>query len=323
MNKDKENLTMSESEYVIVADSLVKQFPNKLAVNGISLKVKKGEVFGILGPNGAGKSTFLKMLTTLIPITSGKATIFGKDVEKNSSEVRKHIGLTGQFATIDETLTAMENLMIFSELNGLSKVKSKERSLELLKQFSLIEAKDIPIKEFSGGMRRRLDLAVSLITSPPIIFLDEPTTGLDPVTRGEMWDVIRNLVQSGSTVVLTTQYLEEADQLADRIAVINHGEVVAEGTPEELKSLVGDTYFEITVANVENCEKAQKIVADLTETDVVSLPERASFAVKMLDTTEMISILENLKEQNIDVKEFTVRKPTLDEVFIELTKGGK
>ena len=313
---------MSETEYVIVADSLVKQFPNKLAVNGISLKVKKGEVFGILGPNGAGKSTFLRMLTTLIPITSGKATIFGKDVEKNSTEVRKLIGLTGQFATIDETLTAMENLMIFCELNGLSRIKSKERSLELLNQFSLIEAKDRPIKEFSSGMRRRLDLAVSLITSPPIIFLDEPTTGLDPVTRGEMWDVIRNLVKSGSTVVLTTQYLEEADQLADRIVVINHGEIVAEGTPEKLKSLIGDTYFEITAANAKDSARAQNIVTDMTGMEVLSLPERAAFAVKMSDTTEMISVLESLRKQNIDVKEFTVRKPTLDEVFIDLTKGG-
>lgn len=310
------------SEYVIEADSLVKKFPNKLAVSGISLKVKKGQVFGILGPNGAGKSTFLRMLTTLIPMTSGKATIFGKDVRKDAEEVRKLIGLTGQFATIDETLTAMENLMIFGELNGLPKQQSKDRALELLKQFSLTEAKDRPIKEFSGGMRRRLDLAVSLITSPPLIFLDEPTTGLDPVTRGEMWDVIRNLVASGSTVVLTTQYLEEADQLADQIVVINHGQVVAEGTPEELKTLIGDTYFEITLENSKDDLKAKSIVASMVNTEVISLPERAAFAVKMSDTTEMIAILENLKNQNINVKEFTVRKPTLDEVFIELTKGG-
>lgn len=310
------------SEYVIEADSLVKKFPNKLAVSGISLKVKKGQVFGILGPNGAGKSTFLRMLTTLIPMTSGKATIFGKDVQKEAEEVRKLIGLTGQFATIDETLTAMENLMIFGELNGLTKQQSKDRALELLKQFSLTEAKDRPLKEFSGGMRRRLDLAVSLITSPPLIFLDEPTTGLDPVTRGEMWDVIRNLIASGSTVVLTTQYLEEADQLADQIVVINHGQVVAEGTPEELKTLIGDTYFEITLENAKDDSKAKSIVASMVNTELISLPERAAFAIKMSDTTEMIAILENLKNQNINVKEFTVRKPTLDEVFIELTKGG-
>lgn len=310
------------SEYVIEADSLVKQFPNKLAVNGISLKVKKGQVFGILGPNGAGKSTFLRMLTTLIPMTSGKATIFGKDVQKEPEEVRKLIGLTGQFATIDETLTAMENLMIFGELNGLTKQRSKDRALELLKQFSLTEAKDRPIKEFSGGMRRRLDLAVSLITSPPLIFLDEPTTGLDPVTRGEMWDVIRSLVTLGSTIVLTTQYLEEADQLADQIVIINHGQVVAEGTPEELKTLIGDTYFEITLENSKDDSKAKSIVTSMVNTEVISLPERAAFAIKMSDTTEMIAMLENLKNQNINVKEFTVRKPTLDEVFVELTKGG-
>ena len=310
------------NEYVIEVDSLVKKFPNKLAVNGISLKVKKGQVFGILGPNGAGKSTFLRMLTTLIPMTSGKAMIFGKDVEKDSEEVRKMIGLTGQFATIDDTLTAMENLMIFGELNGLSKQQSKDRALELLKQFSLIEAKDRSLKEFSGGMRRRLDLAVSLITSPPLIFLDEPTTGLDPVTRGEMWDVIRDLVASGSTVVLTTQYLEEADQLADQIVIINHGEVVAEGTPEELKTLVGDTYFEITLENSKDDTRAKSIVTSMVNTELICLPERASFAIKMSDTTQMIAILENLKNQNINVKEFIVRKPTLDEVFVELTKGG-
>lgn len=309
-------------EYVIEADSLVKKFPNKLAVNGISLKVKQGQVFGILGPNGAGKSTFLRMLTTLIPMTSGKVTIFGKDVQKEPDEVRKMIGLTGQFATIDETLTAMENLVIFGELNGLTKQQSKNRALELLNQFSLTEAKDRPIKEFSGGMRRRLDLAVSLITSPPLIFLDEPTTGLDPVTRGEMWDVIRGLVASGSTVVLTTQYLEEADQLADQLVVINHGQVVAEGTPEELKTLIGDTYFEITLENSKDGSKAKSIVASMANTEVISLPERAAFAVKMSDTTKMIAVLEHLKKQNISVKEFTVRKPTLDEVFIELTKGG-
>lgn len=283
------------NEYVIEVDSLVKKFPNKLAVNGISLKVKKGQVFGILGPNGAGKSTFLRMLTTLIPVTSGKAMIFGKDVEKDSEEVRKMIGLTGQFATIDDTLTAMENLMIFGELNGLSKQQSKDRALELLKQFSLIEAKDRSLKEFSGGMRRRLDLAVSLITSPPLIFLDEPTTGLDPVTRGEMWDVIRDLVASGSTVVLTTQYLEEADQLADQIVIINHGEVVAEGTPEELKTLVGDTYFEITLENSKDNTRAKSIVTSMVNTELICLPERAAFAIKMSDTSQMIAILENLK----------------------------
>lgn len=310
------------NEYVIETDSMVKKFSNKLAVNGISLKVKKGQVFGILGPNGAGKSTFLRMLTTLTPMTSEKAEIFGKDVQKDAEEVRKLIGLTGQFATIDDTLTAMENLMIFSELNGLTKRQSKDRALGLLKQFSLTEAKDRLIKEFSGGMRRRLDLAVSLITSPPLIFLDEPTTGLDPVTRGEMWDVIRNLVASGSTVVLTTQYLEEADRLADQIVVINHGQVVAEGTPEELKTLIGDTYFEITLENSKDDSRAKNIIESMLNTELISLPERAAFAIKMSDTAEMIAILENLKNQNINVKEFTVRKPTLDEVFIELTKGG-
>ncbi|MBC2316686.1 ATP-binding cassette domain-containing protein [Listeria booriae] len=300
--------------------NMVKQFSNKRAVDGISLEVKEGEIFGILGPNGAGKTTMLRMLATLTKITEGSATIFTKDVAKESAAVRGLIGLTGQYATVDEELTAMENLVIFGRLNGLSSKVAKHRALELLTQFSLMEAKDKAIREFSGGMRRRLDLAVSLITKPPLIFLDEPTTGLDPRTRGEMWEVIRNLVKDGSTILLTTQYLEEADQLADRIAIIDHGKIVSQGTPEELKAQLGETYFEISLVDVKQVEEAKTAIQEETAFDVIVLPERGALTVKVSDTKIMTKLLYLLESKAIEVQEFSVRKPTLDEVFLELTK---
>lgn len=308
------------TEYAIKTNNLVKQFPKKRAVDGISLNVKQGEIYGILGPNGAGKTTFLRMLATLTKITEGQAAIFGYDVAKEAGEVRRLIGLTGQYATVDEELTAMENLLIFGRLNGLSKHTAKGRALDLLNQFSLMDAKDRAIKEFSGGMRRRLDLAVSLITKPPLIFLDEPTTGLDPITRGEMWDVIRQLVKDGSTILLTTQYLEEADQLADRIAIIDHGKLVTEGTSNELKAQLGETYFEIQLTNTQQMQQATKFLQTKVADAVMDLPERGSLAVKINDTKVMTELLVGLGEEKIDVKEFSVRKPTLDEVFLELTK---
>lgn len=302
----------------IKTNQVVKQFGDKKAVDGISLEVKKGEIFGILGPNGAGKSTFLRVLATLTKMTSGSAQIFGKDIQKEASSVRNLIGLTGQEASVDEDLTAMENLSIFGRLNGLSKQDTKKRAIELLNQFSLLEAKDKPITKFSGGMRRRLDLAVSLIVKPPLIFLDEPTTGLDPRTRGEMWDVIRQLVKDGSTIVLTTQYLDEADQLADRIAIIDNGKIISLGTPDELKTQIGDTYFEISLINASEISIAQKLIKDELNLDTVVLPELSTLSLKVSNTKLMTKIL-LLLEQHINIKEFTVRKPTLDEVFLELT----
>lgn len=308
------------TELAVSTKELVKEFPNKRAVNGISLDIKKGEIFGILGPNGAGKTTFLRMLATITKVSKGKAVIFGRDVTKEARKVRSLIGLTGQYATVDEELTAMENLKLFGQLNGLSASQSKARALELLSQFSLTEAKDRPIHEFSGGMRRRLDLAVSLIVKPPLIFLDEPTTGLDPRTRGEMWDVIRSLANDGATILLTTQYLEEADQLADRLAIINHGRIISQGTPDELKTLLSETQFEITLEEMKEIERAKQLIQAETAQEAMVSPEGAKLTVKLADTKAMMNLLSSLTQQEIDVKEFSVRKPTLDEVFLELTK---
>ena len=214
-------------------------------MDAVDLSVRRGEVFGVLGPNGAGKTTMLKMLATLLPIDAGEATILGVDVRREPHVVRQLLGVTGQYASVDELLTATENLVLFARLQGIGRAEARRTADRLLEQFDLTEAASKPIKHFSGGMRRRLDLAASLITRPPLIFLDEPTTGLDPRTRGQMWETIRELIREGSTVLLTTQYLDEADQLADRIQVIDRGRTVALGTPDELKSSIGGSSLQV------------------------------------------------------------------------------
>src|SRR6201986_3668266 len=232
----------------IDAVGLVKNFGQLRAVDEIDLDVRQGEIFGVLGPNGAGKTTMLKMLATLLPIDAGQARIFGVDVAREPHRIRQLVGVTGQFASVDEDLTATENLWMFGRLQGLRSADARAAAKRLLAEFGLEEAADKPIAQYSGGMRRRLDLAASLIIRPPLIFLDEPTTGLDPRTRGQMWDTIRDLVADGCTVLLTTQYLDEADQLADRISVIDRGRKVAEGTPDELKTSVGNSTLQLQLA---------------------------------------------------------------------------
>lgn len=305
----------------IKTTNLTKQFSDFTAVDNISLEIKEGEIFGILGPNGAGKTTFLKMLSTILPITSGEATILGHDVLKSGNKVRNLIGLTGQYASIDEDLTAMENMEIYGRLCGLKRKEAKVRGEELLKQFSLYDVKDKRVKGFSGGMKRRTDLAVSLITKPKIVFLDEPTTGLDPRTRGEMWDVIRDLASTGSTIVLTTQYLEEADQLADRIGIIDHGKLISLGTPDELKDELASTQLEIKLINNEQLDECIRIAKTITDNTITTLPEMNSIAIQLTDTKVMMKILFELEQANILIHEFAVRKPSLDEVFLETTKA--
>jgi len=303
----------------VSAHGLVKTFGGLRAVDGIDLEVRRGEVFGVLGPNGAGKTTMLRMLATLLPIDGGRAEIFGVDVASRSHEVRQLVGVTGQYASVDENLTARENLRLFGRLQGLTSRRAKATAVELLGSFGLEEAADRPIAQFSGGMRRRLDLAASLISRPPLIFLDEPTTGLDPRTRGQMWDTIRALVADGCTVLLTTQYLDEADQLADRITVIDHGRTVAEGTPDELKSSVGTTTLQLRLADRDRVADAADVVRRLLREEPVRTPESGGLNVALADADRAGDVLIALREAELSVASVSVAKPTLDEVFLALT----
>ena len=306
-------------EYAVEINGLTKTFGQQTAVDQVSFNIKRGEVFGLLGPNGAGKTTTLRMMTTLLQPTSGDIKIFGHDVKTESQTVRSLFGLTGQYASVDEDISARENLMIFSRLNGLSRQEAKARTAELLEEFSLVNSADKAISNFSGGMRRRLDLAVSLITRPALIFLDEPTTGLDPRTRTQMWDTIRQLVAAGSTSVLTTQYLEEADELADRIAVIDHGKLVSIGTPAELKAQVGGAKLRVEVADDAQAEQARGVMADtLPATPQVT---RNVVEVAIDDINTVAGVLQAITAAGVTMTNMSVEQPSMDDVFFALTVG--
>jgi ABC-2 type transport system ATP-binding protein len=303
----------------IEAHGLVKTFKDVRAVDGVSLSVPTGSICGVLGPNGAGKTTTINMLATLLVPDAGSAKIFGYDVRTQTQIVRQLIGLTGQFATIDEDLTAMENLKIFGRLLGFSRGEAKRKASELLEEFGLTEAANKALSKFSGGMRRRLDLAASLLSSPPLIFLDEPTTGLDPRTRAQMWQTIRTLVKNGSTVLLTTQYLDEADQLADDIVVFDKGRVVAHDTPDGLKNSIGSASLQLTVKNPEDASRAAGIVERV-------LGEKAHLTVTEISAplkhNERLAVtLSALEEERIVLSAINLQQPTLDEVFLALTDG--
>ncbi len=306
----------------IDATGLVKTFGQLRAVDGIDLEVRQGEIFGVLGPNGAGKTTALRMLATLLPIDGGQARVFGVDVAREPHRIRQLIGMTGQFASVDEDLTATENLWMFGRLLGLRSADARAAAKRLLGQFDLEEAADKPISQFSGGMRRRLDLAASLISLPPLIFLDEPTTGLDPRTRSQMWDTIRGLVNEGCTVLLTTQYLDEADQLAGRIAVIDRGRKVAEGTPGELKASVGNSTLQLQLAADADQELARQIVARIAGADPVLTPQTGRMNVPLETADGAADVLIAFREAGVGIASVTVAQPTLDEVFFAITGHG-
>ena len=273
----------------------------------------------MLGPNGAGKTTMLRMLATMLPIDGGQARIFGVDVAREPHRVRQLIGVTGQYASVDENLTASENLWLFGRLQGIRSSEARAIARRLLAQFDLEEAAARPLSQFSGGMRRRLDLAVSLITRPPLIFLDEPTTGLDPRTRGQMWDTIRGLVADGCTVLLTTQYLDEADQLADRIAVIDRGRKVAEGTPDELKASVGDSTLQLQLAPDADHWLACDVIGRVLGSEPVLAPETGRINAPLTVADRAADALIALREAGVGIVSVSVAKPTLDEVFLAIT----
>ena len=302
----------------VEARGLVKTFGENRAVDGVSLSIPAGSVCGVLGPNGAGKTTTINMLATLLKPDAGDARIFGYDILREAQIVRQLIGLTGQFASIDEDLTALENLVIFGRLYGYSRKESKRRANELLEEFGLSGVASRALSQFSGGMRRRLDLAVSLISQPPLIFLDEPTTGLDPRTRTQMWQTIRNLVKGGSTVLLTTQYLEEADQLADNIVVIDRGRVVANDTPDGLKRSVGSNSLHLTIKDADNAASAAQLIERILDTKV-HRAEASKLIVSMDNTDKLVDVLTALRDAKIALSGVNILQPTLDEVFFALT----
>ena len=303
----------------VSATGLVKTFGEVRAVDNIDLEVRQGEIFGVLGPNGAGKTTMLRMLATLLPIDAGQARVFGVDVAREPHRIRQLVGVTGQYASVDEDLTATENLWLFGRLQGLRSADARAMARDLLAQFGLEEAANKPLSQFSGGMRRRLDLAASLISRPPLIFLDEPTTGLDPRTRGQMWDTIRGLVAGGCTIMLTTQYLDEADQLADRIAVIDRGRKVAEGTPDELKTSVGSSTLQLQLAEGADHDLAREVVWRVVGREPVLTPESGRMNVPLETADGAGDVLIGLRQAGVTISSVSVAKPTLDEVFLALT----
>ncbi|MDT0307130.1 ATP-binding cassette domain-containing protein [Streptomyces sp. DSM 44917] len=320
---------MSEriGEPAIETSGLVKVFGENRAVDGVDLRVPAGTVYGVLGPNGAGKTTTVKMLATLLRPDGGEARVFGHDIVREADAVRSRVSLTGQYASVDEDLTGAENLILLARLLGHRKPAARARAEQLLEAFGLTAAADRQAKNYSGGMRRRLDIAASILNVPDLLFLDEPTTGLDPRSRNQVWDIVRAVVAQGTTVLLTTQYLEEADQLAGRIAVIDTGKVIAEGTPGQLKSSVGSGSVHIRLRDAHRREDARHLLAQVFRTHVQLDPEPVALTARLLPDgsedgpAEMASrALAELTRAGITVDDFSLGQPSLDEVFLALTE---
>lgn len=312
---------MSSTGFAVIAEGLRKRYGDTNALDGFDLTVPRGSVCGLLGPNGAGKTTAVRILATLLRFDGGRAEVAGFDVVRQAARVREAIGLVGQHAAVDDVLGGRQNLVMFGRLYHLTQAAAARRADELLEQFGLADTGGKPVSKYSGGMRRRLDLATSMILAPEVLFLDEPTTGLDPRGRNEVWEAVRALVAAGTTVLLTTQYLDEADQLADQISVIDHGRVIADGTPERLKSMIGGDQIEIVLRDSHELAAAAATIGRVTGTDPevdadtrrISAPARDRAAV----LTEVVRALD---EAGIAAADIGLRRPTLDEVFLQLTK---
>ncbi|MFE9658774.1 ATP-binding cassette domain-containing protein [Streptomyces sp. NPDC005955] len=304
----------------IYAEGLVKTFGDVRALDGVDLDVPQGTVLGLLGPNGAGKTTTVRCLTTLLRPDSGRAVVAGIDVLKHPNDVRRSIGLSGQFAAVDEYLTGRENLQMVGQLYQLKAKAAKVRAGELLDRFGLAEAADRPAKTYSGGMRRRLDLAAALVVSPPVMFMDEPTTGLDPRNRQALWEVIQELVTGGTTLLLTTQYLEEADHLAHDIAVVDHGKVIARGTSDQLKARTGGERVEVVVHQREHIADASGVLAALGKGEVATDQHTRKLTVPVVGGAKLLAeIIRELDVRGIEIDDIGLRRPTLDDVFLSLT----
>jgi oleandomycin transport system ATP-binding protein len=304
-------------DHAIWAEGLVKRFGETTALDGVDLGVRTGTVLGLLGPNGAGKTTAVRVLATLLNPDAGRATVGGYDVVRDAHQVRQLVGLTGQYAAVDEMLTGTENLVLIGRLLGIPKAQAKLRAGELMAQFGLTEAADRATKTYSGGMRRRLDLAASLVGRPPMLFLDEPTTGLDPRARHELWVLIRGLVSGGVTVLLTTQYLDEADQLADEIVVIDRGRVIATGTPDELKAKTGSQTLAVKPADDADIPLVTSVVGELTE--ATAEVDGQLVTAPVTDPAVLPAVVRRLDDAGVRVTELTLRSASLNEVFLSLT----
>jgi ABC-2 type transport system ATP-binding protein len=310
--------TNSSAGLAIEASGLVKDFGSTRAVDGVDLAVRRGSVYGVLGPNGAGKTTTIRMLATLLRPDAGEARVLGHDICSDADAVREVVSLTGQLASVDEDLTGRENLILLGLLLGLKRAAAKARAAELLDAFGLTEAAGRLVKNYSGGMRRRLDIAASIVVTPQVMFLDEPTTGLDPRSRNQVWDIVRALTGEGTTILLCTQYLDEADQLAYGIAVIDQGKVIAEGTPAQLKASVGSGALRIRLLDPEQRPQAERVLAG--ELDSVHLePDPAALSSACASAERAVEAVGALNRAGIAVADFSVGQPSLDEVFLALT----
>jgi ABC-2 type transport system ATP-binding protein len=299
---------------------LVKRFGNVTALDGLDLAVPRGTILGLLGPNGAGKTTAVRILTTLLEPDGGTAIVAGLDVAAQPGKVRERIGLSGQNAAVDEYLTGYENLEMVGRLYHLGARRSRDRARELLHQFDLVDAGDRPARTYSGGMRRRLDLAAALVAAPDVLFLDEPTTGLDPRSRGQMWDAIQELVRGGSTVLLTTQYMEEADRLADEVVVIDRGKMIAHGPPAQLKTRIGGERIEVVLSNSRSIPDARALLAELSAGEIRVEEQTCTVTAAVTGGVDVLrQVLQQLKDRAIPVDDVGLRRPTLDDVFLSLT----